>query len=41
MGISSFHPGGVNCAMGDGSVRFISDGIASDVLREMLRLNEE
>lgn len=23
----SFHPGGVNAVMGDGSVRFISDGL--------------
>jgi prepilin-type processing-associated H-X9-DG protein len=36
MGISSFHPGGVNCAMGDGSVQFLSDSIASVLLLEML-----
>ena len=25
---SSRHPGGVNCMMGDGSVRFVKDGIS-------------
>ena len=29
---SSYHPGGVNCMMGDGSVRFISDNIDTGTL---------
>ncbi|HEV3121224.1 MAG TPA: H-X9-DG-CTERM domain-containing protein, partial [Isosphaeraceae bacterium] len=28
---SSYHPGGVNVLIGDGSVRFIKDGIARNV----------
>ncbi len=30
-GASSGHPGGVNVAMGDGSVRFIKDSVSRDV----------
>jgi prepilin-type N-terminal cleavage/methylation domain-containing protein/prepilin-type processing-associated H-X9-DG protein len=29
----SWHPGGVNALMGDGSIRFVSDGIARDIWR--------
>lgn len=29
----SFHPGGVQCAFGDGGVRFVSDGVNIDVWR--------
>ena len=36
MGISSYHPGGANTAMGDGAVRFIADTIDGEVLRKML-----
>jgi prepilin-type processing-associated H-X9-DG protein len=34
MSASSFHPGGVNVAMGDGSVRFIKDTISSWTLAD-------
>jgi len=30
---SSYHPGGVNCLLMDGVVRFVSDGVALDVWR--------
>jgi prepilin-type processing-associated H-X9-DG protein len=29
----SFHTGGVNCAMGDGSVRFIRNGVSGVTLK--------
>jgi prepilin-type N-terminal cleavage/methylation domain-containing protein/prepilin-type processing-associated H-X9-DG protein len=32
-GFSSRHPGGVNCAFGDGSVRFVKDSIAPNVFQ--------
>ena len=36
MGISSYHVGGVNVALGDGSCHFIADTIDSETLRKML-----
>ena len=36
MGISSYHPGGVNTAFGDGSIGFISDTIDNKKLRATL-----
>ena len=36
MGISSYHPGIVNVAMGDGSVRAISESIDAETLRKWL-----
>jgi type II secretory pathway pseudopilin PulG len=41
MGISSYHPGGVNTAMGDASVKFVSETINGDALRAMLTLKKE
>jgi len=38
MGMSSYHPGGVNVAFGDGSVRFVTDSIDGEILRKMLML---
>lgn len=35
----SYHPGGVNCAMGDGSVRFVKDVIDVTVLRKLVTPN--
>jgi prepilin-type processing-associated H-X9-DG protein len=32
-GYSSRHPGGANCAFGDGSVRFMKSSISAGVLR--------
>ncbi|MGY8770208.1 MAG: DUF1559 domain-containing protein [Pirellulales bacterium] len=39
-GLSSFHPGGVQTALGDGSVRYISDATASDVYMQMGHRND-
>jgi len=36
MGISSYHPGGVNIALADRSTRFFSNTIDSEELRKML-----
>jgi prepilin-type processing-associated H-X9-DG protein len=41
MGISSYHPGGVNTAYGDGSVQFLPDTTNSDTWHEMLMLNKK
>ena len=38
MEISSYHPGGVNVALGDGSVRFLPDSMDGEILRKMLTL---
>ena len=35
----SFHPGGVNCLFGDGSVRFIKDSISLSTLRGLVTPN--
>ncbi len=32
----SFHPGGANVAIGDGSVRFLNEEIAPDIAVQML-----
>ena len=37
--IFSFHPGGANVLLGDGSVRFLKDGTAIVVLRKLISLN--
>ena len=34
----SFHPGGVNCLFGDGSVQFIRDTISIVTLRSLVTL---
>ncbi|PHR99741.1 MAG: hypothetical protein COA78_24585 [Blastopirellula sp.] len=39
-GLSSFHPGGVQIALGDGSVRYISDTISYDVYMQMGHRND-
>jgi len=39
MGISSYHPGGVSAAFGDGAVRFITDSIDNETLRKMLTVD--
>jgi hypothetical protein len=41
IGISSYHVGGVNVALGDGSLRFIPDNIDSETLREMLTCEQK
>ncbi len=35
----SFHPGGVNCLFGDGSVRFIKDSVNVKTLRSLVTPN--
>jgi hypothetical protein len=37
---SSHHPGGLNVALGDGAVRFISDNIDPNTLRALITINE-
>jgi len=37
--LSSFHPGGVNILMGDGSVRFLKDSVSPVTLRALVTLN--
>lgn len=37
--LSSFHPGGVNCLFGDGSVKFIKDSINMVTLRGLVTLS--
>ncbi len=41
MGISSYHPGCAGVALGDGSVRFLSNTISNEILREMLTFQKE
>ena len=41
MGISSYHPEGVNVAFGDGSVRYITKGIDNKILWAMLTLDNK
>ena len=36
---SSYHPGGVNVAIGDGSVRFVKDGITLNAWRSLSTRN--
>jgi prepilin-type N-terminal cleavage/methylation domain-containing protein/prepilin-type processing-associated H-X9-DG protein len=36
--LASFHPGGINCLMGDGSVRFVKDSISPVTLRGLVTL---
>jgi prepilin-type processing-associated H-X9-DG protein len=35
----SFHPGGINILMGDGSVRFLKDSVNVVTLRALISLN--
>lgn len=39
-GVSSRHPGGVNCAFADGHIAFLSDTISEETLRKMLRVDD-
>jgi hypothetical protein len=41
MGISSYHPGGVIVALGDGTTHFLSDNTDSETLRKMLTLHKK
>jgi prepilin-type processing-associated H-X9-DG protein len=41
MGISSYHPGGVHCGFGDGSVRFVTNTVDGKTLRKLLMLGAE
>ena len=40
MGISSYHPGGTNCTLGNVSVRFIPNSIDGEALRKLLTVDE-
>src|SRR5262249_36217113 len=37
--LASFHPGGVNCLFGDGSVRFVKDSVNLVTLRGLVSLS--
>ena len=40
MGIGSWHPGGAHVGMGDGSVRFMTNNVSGDVLRDLLTVGK-
>jgi hypothetical protein len=41
MGISSYHPKGVNIGLGDGSTRFLKETTDKEILRKMLTFDEK